>query len=62
MHAHLSLETWNKQSSHTMSNTKVVPNRKDLVFQDWTTETKMLQQLYFTMKTLHIEDRNQNSL
>lgn len=55
MHAHLSLETWNKQSSRTISNTKVVPNRKDLVFQDWTTETKMLQQLNFTIKTPHIQ-------
>lgn len=34
------------------STTKVVPNRKDLVFQDQTTETKMLQQLYFTIYTI----------
>lgn len=63
MHAHLSLELEINSAVTQYSTTKVVPNRKDLGFQDQTTENKMLQQLHLTVKTPYIQqDGNQNAL
>lgn len=65
-HTRMHIFPWKLEISRAVrlySTTKVVSYREDLAFQNQTTETRLLQQQYFTIKTPYIQcNRNSNSL